>query len=323
MDTTTLTDRYVDAAMRTVPERQRADLAAELRASIADQVDARVEAGDAPEAAERAVLTELGDPDVLAAGYTERPLWLIGPRYFLDWWRLLRLLLWIVLPCAAFGVALGKTLSGAGIGDVIGTTVVVLFQVAVNLGFWTTAVFALLERTLPREGKSVTSAAWTPDQLPEPRESGATFGDMVGSLVALAITAGAILWDRFIGFDPRHPGLSFLDTELWPAWIVGLFVVMALEAVVAVAVHLRGRWTMALAAVHAALNLLVAAAAVILLARGSLINPDFFATVIAEDSATTVDQIVTIVLGFVFVGVALWSAVDGFVKARRGIVRRS
>ncbi len=30
----TLTDRYVDAAMRSVPERQRADIAAELRAAI-------------------------------------------------------------------------------------------------------------------------------------------------------------------------------------------------------------------------------------------------------------------------------------------------
>ena len=39
--TTSLTDRYVDAAMRTVPEKQRADLAAELRASIDDQIDAR------------------------------------------------------------------------------------------------------------------------------------------------------------------------------------------------------------------------------------------------------------------------------------------
>ena len=63
-------------------------------------------------AAERAVLTDLGDPDKLAAGYTDRPLHLIGPRYYLDWWRLLKLLLWIVLPCAAFGVALGQTLAG-------------------------------------------------------------------------------------------------------------------------------------------------------------------------------------------------------------------
>ena len=41
MNTTSLTDRYVDAAMRTVPEKQRHDLGAELRASIDDQIDAQ------------------------------------------------------------------------------------------------------------------------------------------------------------------------------------------------------------------------------------------------------------------------------------------
>src|SRR3954464_2212709 len=114
--TTTLTDRYVSAAVRTVPEDQRSDLAAELRASIDDQVDARVEGGEPRGSAERAVLTDLGDPDKLAAGYMDRPLYLIGPRYFLDWWRLLKLLLWIVLPCAAFGIALGQTIAGEPFG---------------------------------------------------------------------------------------------------------------------------------------------------------------------------------------------------------------
>ena len=101
MSTTSLTDRYVDAAMRTVPENQRDDLAAELRASIDDQVEARVEQGDARDAAERAVLTDLGDPEKLAAQYTDRPLWLVGPRYYLTWWRLTKLLWAIVPACAA------------------------------------------------------------------------------------------------------------------------------------------------------------------------------------------------------------------------------
>ncbi len=111
--TATLTDRYVETAMRTVPEGQRADLAAELRASIDDQLEARVAQGELRDAAERAVLTDLGDPEKLAADYTDRPLWLIGPRYYLTWWRLTKLL-WAIVPvCAAFGVALGQLLSGA------------------------------------------------------------------------------------------------------------------------------------------------------------------------------------------------------------------
>ena len=83
--------------MRSVPDKQRDDLAAELRASIADDIDARIDAGEPAADAERAVLSELGDPDKLGAGYAERPLWLIGPRYYLQWRRLVTLLLWVNL----------------------------------------------------------------------------------------------------------------------------------------------------------------------------------------------------------------------------------
>lgn len=41
-----LTDRYVAATLRTIPERQRADIEAELRGSIADAIDARSEMGE-------------------------------------------------------------------------------------------------------------------------------------------------------------------------------------------------------------------------------------------------------------------------------------
>ncbi len=125
-DATTLTERYVDTAMRTVPEAQRSDLSAELRALIADQVDARIGAGEGIAEAERAVLQELGDPDALAAGYAGRPLHLIGPRYFLTWWRLLKLLLWIVLPLVALGATVTASLSGAPLGEIVGTVAVAL-----------------------------------------------------------------------------------------------------------------------------------------------------------------------------------------------------
>jgi len=332
MSTATLTDRYIDAAMRTVPEKQRADLAAELRASIDDQVDARASADGDRDAAERAVLTELGDPEVLAAGYTDRPLQLIGPRYYLEWWRLLKLLLWIVTPFAAFGVALGKTLSGAELGDVIGTTVVATLGTILHLAFWTTLVFAIIERSTAGKPSGVPSprgaaadiasapgvfSGWTVDNLPEPRESGAGFSDMVVTIVFLIIGAGAILWDQFIGFAPAYPGLSFLDPGLWPWWITGLFVVMAIEAILQVVVFLRGRWTFGLAAVNAALNVVVAVPALVLLFEGRLLNAEFWTTVIPPDSSETVATIMAIMTGFGIAAIALWDSIDAFLKARR------
>lgn len=317
MASTTLTDRYVDAAMRTVPEKQRADLAAELRASIEDQIDARVEAGESQDVAEAAVLTELGDPDKLAAGYTDRPLYLIGPKYFLIWWRLLKLLLWIVPPIVAFAVALGQTISGAGIGEIIGTSVLATMGTILHLAFWTTLVFAVIERAEVTSAESVPLTAWTPDQLPEPRESGAKFSDMIVTIVFLAIGAGAILWDQFIGFAPGYPGLSVLDPGLWPWWISGLFAAMAVEAVLQVVVFLRGRWTFGLAAVNAVLNLVVAVPALWLLTQGRLLNAEFWTTVIPPDSSETVASVVAILMGFGIAAVAIWDTIDAFLKARR------
>ncbi|MCW3493547.1 permease prefix domain 1-containing protein [Microbacterium sp. SSM24] len=313
--TATLTDRYVDAAMRSVPEAQRADLAAELRASIADQIEARVESGESHEAAERAVLTDLGDPDKLAAGYTDRPLWLVGPRYFLQWWRLLKLLLWIVIPCAVFGVSLALVLDGATFGEIMGAIWPLALTVGVHVAFWTTLAFVIVERTEGRE-KSLPFEEWTVDQLPEPRPRGAGLSDLVASLVFLVVAAGAILWDLFIGFVPTEPGLSFLAPGLWPGWILGLFALMALEAGLAVTVYAVGRWTAWLAVVNGILNAAIAIPAIWLLMQGELINPAYFPAIIGEDGAE-VGGIVTVVVGFVIAGIAVWDTIDGGLKAYR------
>lgn len=317
MNTTSLTERYVDAALRTVPEKQRDDLGAELRASIDDQVEARIDSGEPRDAAERAVLTELGDPDKLAAGYTDRPLWLIGPRYYLTWWRLTKLLWAIVPACAAFGVALAQTLAGSSFGEIVGSVWSVALAVVVHIGFWTTLVFFIVERSA-RGADADLVGPWSPDDLPEPRQRGASLSDLVASLVFLAVAAAAILWDHFIGVVYTSQGwVSFLAPELWPWWIGALLVVMVLEALLAVSVYAKGKWDIGSATVNLFLNLTVAGGALWLLAQQQLINPEFFSTVIAADSADTVYSIVTIVFGFGIVAIAAWDSVDAYLKARR------
>ncbi|MDE0546163.1 permease prefix domain 1-containing protein [Microbacterium sp. C7(2022)] len=313
MTSPTLTERYVAAAMRTVPVAQRDDLSAELLASIADLIDGRVEEGMHPEEAERAVLLDLGDPDKLAAGYTERVLWLIGPRYYLEWWRLLKLLLWILIPIAAFGVSLGQTIAGAGLGTVIGTTVAAVIGVVVHIFFWTTLVFALVERAGESSGPLVP---WSLDNLPEPKQSGATFADMIASLVVLVLGAAAILWDLLIGFVPGRPELSLLDAGLWPWWVAGLFGVMVLDGILQVMVYRAGRWTIPLAVGNTVLALAAAVPALWLLTQGRLINLDFWTSVVPDDGSE-VGGILAIITGFFIAGIAVWDIIDGFLKARR------
>lgn len=315
----TLTDRYVDAAMRSVPERQRADIAAELRASIDDQVDARLEAGESRDAAEYAVLSDLGDPDKLAAQYTDRPLWVIGPRYYLTWWRLTKLLWAIVPACAAFGVALGQTLSGSGFGEIIGSVVSVTLSVVVHIGFWTTLVFFMVERSSGSADVGLVSR-WRPDDLPEQKDRGAGLADLIASLVFLAAAAGAVLWDHFVGFvrvGGAEGWQGVLHPGLWPWWTGALFVLMALEALLAISVFAKGRWDAGSATINTCLNLAIALPAVWLLLEQRLIDPRVFTAVIPADSAETVQSVVSILVGFGIAAIAVWDSVDGFLKSRR------
>ena len=183
---TTLTDRYVWAVLRAVPQRQRDELEPEIRALVADAAEAH--AGHAaPDAAERAALVELGDPDALAARYTDATRFLIGPRLYPEWERLLRLLLPIVVPIA--GIAFGAVgwATGKPVGEAIVSGLGVAFTVAVQLTFWFTLVFAIAERT----GAAVmpaTGSPWTPDQLPElPAPDRLSLGEAVASVAFGAV----------------------------------------------------------------------------------------------------------------------------------------
>jgi len=322
--TATLTDRYVWAAARSVPDAQRRDLERELRERIGDETDALLEQGASPDDAERAVLTELGDPVALAAGYVDRPLQLIGPRYYLTWWRLLKLLLVLVVPIAAVGVALGKAISGAPVGDVIGSAVVVSLSVVVHLGFWTTLVFAVLERTPTAEGKRGIDSLWTLDQLPATIEPARTsrLAELIAAVFFLLVFAGFLVWQQFgLPWVPQLEAVPLLDPALWSFWLPYFIGIIGLEILFAVAIFLLG-WTWWLAVVNVLLNVAFTVPALWLLVEGRLVNPA------ALDAMGwpwgDAGPIVVTVTVVTIVGVALADVIDGFVKTwRAGRARRA
>lgn len=336
--TATLTERYISAVTKSLNPTAQDDVRVELEASIADAVEARVDQGEGQMDAERTVLTDLGDPAVLAAGYADRPLYLIGPKYFLTWWRLLKLLLWIVPVTAAAAVALGLTISNAPVGEIIGQTIAVALSVIVHLCFWTTLVFFMLERT-----GADTGMKWSVDSLPEPQESGVGRGDLIASLVFLGIVAAALLWDHFVGFvvfatgdldvnrglDGQTGTMSLLNPELWPWWLSGALALIVLEAALAIAVYARRGWRPGLAVANTVLAVVFTAGALYLLVTGQLVNPDFLAFVAdaggegfaAGDAEAAgeggIFRILAVLTGVVIVGIAAWDIIDGWRKTRR------
>ncbi|WP_309068819.1 hypothetical protein [Microbacterium sp.] len=312
-----LLDRYVDAATRSVPPASRDDIAAELRASITDQLEPRLEAGEADDAAERSVLTELGDPAILAARYADRPLHLIGPAYYLEWLRLLKLLLWIVLPCVAFAWVLGQAIAGASAGTMLGGGIGVLVSVAVHLAFWTTFAFWLAERAQTPS----PVRAWTPDELPLAAEARASRAEVILALAFVLIAAGLVLWDRFIDFLPWDVAggrvLPLLNPGLWPWTLVVIPGAAAISAFILLGVHLARRWTHPAAVANAVLAVAVGALGLWLHTSGLMWNPEVVA-LFSQHAGEEAARVVGIIIGVCLAGFPLWSVADGFLKARRG-----
>lgn len=317
---TTLTDRYAWAVLRAVPESQRADLEAEIRALIADAIDARrADANQDAEAAERAALTELGDPTVLAGRYTNRSQYLIGPGVFPEWRRLLTVLLPIVVPIVSLVVLGANLLSDGTVGQAITAALGTGINVALQTVFWVTLVFVLIERF--GDASAIPGRAWSIDDLPQLPDRGRIGILEAASLVMANIfVAVGLLWMQLqppIVLDGE--AFPLFDPALWSFWLPWFLVVTLVEILFAIALYLRGRWTYGFAAANALLGAAFAIPAVYLLQNNLLFNPALVAKVqgATEGTSGTWLEVTGIVIGTTVVVIVAWDAIDGFLKARR------
>ncbi|TDC36425.1 hypothetical protein E1211_13505 [Micromonospora sp. 15K316] len=310
----TLTDRYLAATLRTVPAARREEIATELRGSIEDMIDGRRAEGRDAEAAEREVLTELGNPAKLAARYADRRLQLIGPTYYLAWERLMKLLLSFVPALVGLVVGLAEGTDGNG-GDAIGKAVVAALQTTVNIGFWVTLVFAVLERT----NAKLDLPEWTVDQLPEDhtnRQIGLV--DLAASVGWLVLVIAYLPIQHFRSFVPDTDGgnLPILDPALWSFWLPFLMVVLVASIGLEFAKYRAGRWTWPLVGVNAALNVAFSAPLIWLISTDRLLNPDFVNRWEWLAQPENLNNVAT----FVIVGTVLiagWDIIDSAIKAYR------
>lgn len=210
---TSLIDRYVYTALRRVPEQQRGDIDRELRASIEDAVDARVEAGEARDAAIETTLTELGDPGRLADRYAGRSNVLIGPELFPMWRRLLITLLSTVLPIVVTIGVIVQILDDPNIGKIIGEAVTAVLTVGTQMAFWVTAAFAILERTGVGRDSLKLDQRWTPKDLPKYEPNAIPLSETITGVVwAMLLIAGLVLQQFTFSAVP------VLDPANWTFW---------------------------------------------------------------------------------------------------------
>lgn len=203
-----LTERYVYAVTRRLPEDQRTDVGEELRGTIADRIDSlAAERPDADSTAnERLALEELGDPDRLAASYTGYRLHLIGPELYPAWKRLLKALLAVAVPSVTIVVAVIDAFSGEPFGEVLGGALALAVNLAIEITFWVTLVFAIVERAADGGAhlSSSLSVGWDVDQLPDLPKQRGSLSDLIAGLVWLGLIGLAIVWQQGPVTDRRR-----------------------------------------------------------------------------------------------------------------------
>lgn len=269
----TLTDRYIDAILRHLPARQRADIEKELRASIADALDDRLAAGEDPAAAERAVLTELGDPARLAARYADRPLQLIGPALYPGYRRLLTALLVTIVPAIATVAGTMRALSGGGVPDVAVEVAGAALTTTVHLAFWTTLIFALIERAgMPRP-----ATPWTPDALPTPPSRRTRYAELVTVTVAMVLFTAFILLSPGLGLQRDATGspIGIFSPWLWETGVVYVFIALVVAMLGVTFAKYYLRWSVPLAVIGTIVEIACPAMLIWLVLNDRLLNPAF------------------------------------------------
>lgn len=252
-----LIERYVNEVGRQLPRGEREDIRRELRSSLFDSLDARVE-GEPGESDVVALLEELGPPEKVAASYRAPRQYLIGPELFPTFRRVVGIVMLALAGALTLALALSLSFRPPSAGAELGATLLGwlggLWDACLAAFGIVVLIFAALQRLGLRHEES--KARWDPRRLPAvPEEDlvgrGETVFGFVVSALALALLIG--YRDRLgIVVNPGGELLLnrvFLDSLPW----IGAALVsgMALKLVLL----WRGRWQGATRAVSVALDL--------------------------------------------------------------------
>jgi hypothetical protein len=130
----------------------------------------------------------------------------------------------VVTPIVASVAAVSNAIQGDPIGTIVGSTIGTVITTGVHVAFWTTLVFAVLER-IPVEHRPPTRQ-WTVAALPEPPSRRARYAELVTMSLMLVLFSTAILLSPVISPESDAAGnpIGILNPWLWETGIVYVFI---------------------------------------------------------------------------------------------------
>ncbi|CAG7646838.1 hypothetical protein ACFQI7_24225 [Paenibacillus allorhizosphaerae] len=326
-----LIDLYIHEVTRRLPEKNRADIALELRSTIEDMLPDEYSEQDI-----KSTLSKLGNPAILANGYLDRPMHLIGPRFYDLYIQLLKMILPVSIAISIVSVIANRVIAYDGseavlnvILDTIGHGIWSILSGAIQVFFWLTIVFAFLERTShPKANITCTShfKEWEPDDLNKipfiPKEKAISKGEVFGSLLWTAIWASVYFnAAHLVGvYEKGQDGLIFVTPTFnqevllsyWPLVVI----VIGLEAASAIYKWTTAQWTRKVALLNAAFHLVSSIIFIVVISDSRLFNTAFVSYM--TDLFTMTDETKNGIYGlvvFIFVIFAVIDAYQGFRKA--------
>jgi hypothetical protein len=286
-----LIELYIQEVTRRLPEKNRADIALELQSTIEDMLPE-----DHTEQDVKAVLLKLGDPVTLASGYRDRPMHLIGPRYYDVYISLLKMILPIAAVISLIALVgdnpfrdTGNTVMEA-ILKIIGKGISGIISTGIQVFFWLTLSFAILERLDTSKDQSPVTKdlkPWTPENLKDiPNISKIKAVPMIevfASLLGLSVFA-ALYFNaaNLLGvYEKRNGSLIFVTPSFNQDVLNSYWLLVSCVIIIGVLLTIYklflGRWTLKLAFFHAIYQLLYTLAFIIIISNPDLLNPEFLA----------------------------------------------
>ncbi|CAH0155011.1 hypothetical protein SRABI96_00810 [Peribacillus sp. Bi96] len=287
-----LIELYIQEVTRRLPEKNREDIALELHSTIEDMLPENYTEQDV-----KGVLSKLGDPATLASGYRDRPMHLIGPRYYDVYISLLKMILPIAAVISLIALLGDDLFSNIGEKTVIEVVIIIIgkgiagiISTGIQVFFWLTLLFAVLERTDTSKDSlplTIGLKRWTPDDLKHipniSKKKAVPKIEVFGSLLGISIFA-ALYFNaaNLLGvYEKSNDGLTFVTPSFnqevlnsyWPL----IFCIIILGAFLAIYKLLAGQWTRKLAWFHAGYQLLTTITFIIIISNPNLLTHEFIA----------------------------------------------
>ncbi|MEF2094108.1 hypothetical protein V3595_05435 [Bacillus sp. CFBP9009] len=326
-----LIELYIQEVTRRLPEKNREDIGLELQSTIADMLPEYHTEQDV-----KAVLLKLGDPVTLASGYRDRPMHLIGPRYYDFYINLLKMILPIAAVISLIGLVgdnpfreMGDNTVMDAIFTIIGKAIAGIISTGIQVFFWLTLSFAILERMDTSKDQSPLTKdlkPWTPENLKDipniSKQKAIPMIEIFASLLGLSVFA-ALYFNaaNLLGvYEKRNDSLIFVtpsfNQEVLNTYWLPVSCVVIIGVLLAIYKLFLRQWTLKLAIFHAIYQLLSTLTFIIIISNPNLFNPEFIAY--QKTLFSIVEWKTSIYWGLILITIffAAYDSYQGFRKAK-------